>query len=183
MPKNKKLKLEIIQLHYNILVAGYKGRQKMTELVIRNYWQPGVMKDIGKYRERYNLCQRIKNRTEVPVGKLMINKVLEKPYLMVNFITKLPLVVGKNAILIVCDQLSKIAYFVAIIEETSAEKLVQLFKDNIWKLYKLQDSAISDRGPQFAIELIKELNRMLEIKTRLSTAFHPQTDRQIKQMN
>ena len=36
MPKNKKLKLEIIQLHYNILVAGYKGRQKMTELVIRN---------------------------------------------------------------------------------------------------------------------------------------------------
>ena len=33
----------------------------------------------------------------------MINKVLEKLYLMVNFITKLPLVVGKNAILIVCD--------------------------------------------------------------------------------
>ena len=33
----------------------------------------------------------------------MINKVLEKPYLMVNLITKLPLVVGKDAILIVCD--------------------------------------------------------------------------------
>jgi len=45
----------------------------------------------------------MKNRIEVPVGKLMMNKVLEKLYLIVNFITKLPLVVGKDAILIVYD--------------------------------------------------------------------------------
>jgi len=42
-------------------------------------------------------------------------------YLMVNFITKLSLVVGKDLILVVCDWLSKIAYFVAITAETSAE--------------------------------------------------------------
>ena len=103
----------------------------MTELVIRNYQWPEVIKDIRKYRERYNLCQKMKNRIEVPVGKLMMNKVLEKLYLIVNFITKLPLVVGKDAILIVYDQLLKIAYFVAMIEGTSAEKLVQLFRDNV----------------------------------------------------
>jgi len=45
----------------------------------------------------------MKNRTEVLAEKLMMNKVLEKPYLMVNFITKLPLVVGKDTILIVYD--------------------------------------------------------------------------------
>jgi len=39
---------------------------------------------------------------------------------------------------------------------------------------------ISDRGPQFAAELTKELNRMLGIETKLSTAFHPQTDGQIE---
>ena len=32
-------------------------------------------------------------------------------------------------------------------------------------------------------ELLKELNRMLGIKTRLSTMFHPQTDRQMERMN
>jgi len=42
---------------------------------------------------------------------------------------------------------------------------------------------VSDRGPQFAVELTKELNRMLGIKTKLSTAFHPQTDRQTERMN
>ena len=40
-----------------------------------------------------------------------------------------------------------------------------------------------DRGPQFAAELTKELNLMLGIKTKLSTAFHLQTDRQIERMN
>jgi len=47
----------------------------------------------------------------------------------------------------------------------------------------LPESIVSDRGPQFAAELTKELNRMLEIRTKLSTAFHPQTDRQTERMN
>jgi len=68
-------------------------------------------------------------------------------YLMVNFITKLSLVVGKDLILVVCDWLSKIAYFVAITAETSAEWLVRLFRDNVWKLYELLKSVTSDRRP------------------------------------
>ena len=40
-----------------------------------------------------------------------------------------------------------------------------------------------DKGPQFAAELTKELNRMLEIEIRLLIAFHPQTDGQTEQMN
>ena len=42
---------------------------------------------------------------------------------------------------------------------------------------------MSDRGLQFAAELTKELNRILGIKTKLSTTFHPQTDGQMEQMN
>ena len=47
----------------------------------------------------------------------------------------------------------------------------------------LPESVVSDRGPQFVVELTKELNWMLEIKIKLSTAFYPQTDGQIEQMN
>jgi len=48
-----------------------------------------------------------------------------------------------------------------------------LFRDNVWKLYGLSESIISDRKPQFAAELMKELNRMLGIKSKLSMVFHP----------
>ena len=64
-------------------------------------------------------------------------------------------------------------YFVATTEGMSAEELARLFRDNVWKLHRLPESVVSDRGPQFAAELMKELNRMLGIEIRLSTAFHP----------
>jgi len=92
-------------------------------------------------------------------------------------------VAGKDTILVVCDRLSKMMHFVATTERTSAEGLARLFRDNVWKLHGLPKSVVSDRGPQFATELMKELNKMLGIETRLSTAFHPQTDGQIERMN
>ena len=101
----------------------------------------------------------------------------------VDFITKLPVVAGKDAILVVCDKLSKMIHFVATTEETLAEGLARLFQDNVWKLHRLPESVVSDRGPQFVAELTKELNRMLGIETRLSTVFHSQTDGQMERIN
>jgi len=117
--------------------------------------------------------------------KLKLSEVPEKlwTHLTVDFIMKLPVVAGKDAILVVCDRLSKMIHFVATTEGTSAEGLVRLFKDNIWKLHGLLESVISDRGPQFAAKSTKELNRMLGIETRLLTVFHPQMDRQTEQMS
>ena len=128
------------------------------------------------------MCQRIKNRTEELAGKLKLSEVPKKPWLhlMVDFITKLPVVAGKDVILVVCDQLSKMTHFVATTKGTSVEGLARLFRNNVWKLHRLPESVVSDRGPQFAVELTKKLNRMLGIETRLSTAFHPQTDGQIE---
>ena len=73
------------------------------------------MRDVGRYVEGCNLCQRIKNRMEEVVGKLKLSGVLEKlwTHLIVDFITKLPIVARKDGILVVCDRLSKITYFVA----------------------------------------------------------------------
>jgi len=115
----------------------------------------------------------------------MPNLIPEKAWthLSADFITKLPLAQGYDAILVVVDRFTKMAHFVPTIERTSMEGLVQLFRDNIWKLYGLLDSIISDRGPQFVAGIMKELNQMLGIDTKLSTVFHPQTNRQTERMN
>ena len=136
--------------------------------------------------EGCNICQRMKNRTEVLAEKLKLSKVLEKPqtHLMVDFIImKLLLVAENDTILVICDKLFKMIYFVATTEATSVEELTRLFKDNIWKLYRLPESIVSDRGLQFAAEITKELNTMLRIETKLLTAFHSQTDGQTERIN
>ena len=79
-------------------------------------------------------------------------------YLIVDFIIKVLVVAKKDTILVICNRLSKMTYFVAITEETLAKGLARLFRNNIQKLHRLPESVISDRGPQFAAELTKELN-------------------------
>ena len=73
----------------------------MMELVTRNYWWLGVTRNVGKYVDRCDIYQRMKNWMEVPIEKLKLSDVPEKlwTYLMiVDFITKLSLVVGKDVI-------------------------------------------------------------------------------------
>ena len=75
----------------------------------------------------------MKNRTEEVAEKLKLRKVPEKPWthLIVDFITKLPIVAEKDMILVVCDRLSKMMYFMVMMEETSAEGLARLFRNNL----------------------------------------------------
>jgi len=115
----------------------------------------------------------------------MPNFIPEKPWthILADFITKLPLVQGYNSILVVVDQLTKMVHFIPTTEKTLAERLARLFRDNVWKLHGLPESIISDRGPQFAAGLMRELNEMLGIKSKLSMAFYPQTDRQMERVN
>jgi len=75
------------------------------------------------------------------------------------------------------------AHFISTTEKTTAGELARLFRDNVWKLHGLPESIISDRGPQFAVGVMRELNMMLGIDSKLSTAFHPQTDGQTERMN
>ena len=115
----------------------------------------------------------------------MPNAIPEKPWshIPADFITKLPPAQGYDTILVVCDHFSKIAHFIATTEKMSAEGLAKLFRDHIWKLHGLPESIISDRGVQFAAGIIKKLNNLLGIQTKLSTAYYPQTDGQTERIN
>ena len=68
-------------------------------------------------------------------------------------------------------------------EKTTVEGLARLFRDNMWKLHGLPESVILDRELQFAAGLTRELNKMLGIETKLSTAYHPETNRQTERTN
>ena len=95
----------------------------------------------------------------------------------------MPLAQGYDAILVVVDRFTKMMHFIPTTEKTSTEGLAQLLRDNIWKLHRLPDSIISDRGPQFAAGIMKKLNQILGIDIKLSTAFYPQTNGQTERMN
>ena len=57
VPKDEKLRAEIIRLHHDMLIGGHGGQWKMVELVTRNFWWPGVTKEVKRYVEGCNACQ------------------------------------------------------------------------------------------------------------------------------
>ena len=83
----------------------------------------------------------------------------------------------------VVNRLTKIVYFIPTIEKTSVEGLARLFRDNVWKLHGLPESIISDRRLQFVAGLIRELNRILGIKSKISMVFYPQINEQTERVN
>ena len=115
----------------------------------------------------------------------MPNSIPEKPWVHISadFITKLPLAQGYDSILVVVDQLTKMVHFIPTTEKMSAEGLAKLFRDNVWKLHSLPESIISDRGPQFVAGIMRKLNRILGIESKLSMTFYSQTNGQMERVN
>jgi len=64
IPKDEMLRAEIIRLYHDTPVRGHGRQWKTVELVTRNFWWPGVMKEVKQYIEGCDSCQRNKNCTE-----------------------------------------------------------------------------------------------------------------------
>jgi len=57
VPKDEKLRAKIIRLHHDTPVGGHGGQWKTIELVTRNFWWPGVSREVKQYMEECNVCQ------------------------------------------------------------------------------------------------------------------------------
>ena len=146
VPKDDELRVEVIWLHHDVPAVGHGGRWKIVELVTRNYWWPGVTRDVGKYVEGCDLCQRMKNRTEELAGKLKLSEVPKRlwSYLIVDFIIKLPVVAGKDEILVVCDWLSKMTHIIGCFGLNNFYFPFLLFSDFIGILFYFYFSFLLD---------------------------------------
>ena len=65
----------------------------------------------------------------------------------------------------------------------SAEGIVMIYRDEIWKLYGIPRKILSDKGPQFTSRFMKQLIKALGTTRQVLTAYHPQTDGQTEQIN
>ena len=177
---------ELLEQHHDALWAGHGGVFKTLKLIQDSgYDWLGLRKDIEKYVKNCVVCQRNKNYPQKPFGPLIPTEIPDRPWehITIDLITGLPEAHGSNAILVVVCKFSKMVHYLATRDNVTAKGVTQLLAENVWRLHGLPTKVISDRGPQFTSSFMKELNKMLGIHTALSTAYHPQTDRQTERVN
>ena len=85
--------------------------------------------------------------------------------------------------MVVIDSITKWSHFVSTVITLTTTGTAQLYLQHIWKHHGLPKKVVSDRGPQFIAEFMKELYRLLGVKLAATTAYHPQGDRQTEWVN
>ena len=177
--------LDIVKLHHETPIAGHLGRDKTLELVQRSYTWPGLSTYIKEYTNRCERCARIKPSNLALPGKLHPLELPDTPWteVTVDFTTDLPLSNGFDSILEVVDHFSKEIEFIPCNKTTTALNTARLYLHNVWKNHGLPSSIVSDQGPQFGLQVMRDLCRRLGIQPKLSTMFQLQMDGQTERMN
>jgi len=100
-----------------------------------------------------------------------------------DLIGLLPESSGYDRILVIVDCFLKIAHYIPINMNITAQGVAKVSWDRVFKDVGISQKVISNRGPQFVSRFIKELYCQLRVEKNPLTAYHPQTDGQTEQVN
>ena len=178
---NNNLQMEIVTLHHNTLLAGHPGQEKTLELLERFYFWSKMATYVKCYVSQCDWCTYFKGNNMASPGKLQPLDIPNMPWMdiSVDFITDLPLHNSYNFILVIIDCFSKEIKFVPCNKTVTALEMAKLYLFHVWKNHRLPHTIVSDCGPQFASQVMKDLCKSLKITPKLSTTHYLQTDEQI----
>jgi RNase H-like domain found in reverse transcriptase/Reverse transcriptase (RNA-dependent DNA polymerase)/Integrase zinc binding domain len=178
----------ICKEHHDQPMVGHAGIAKTLALLKRQYYWPRMDVTVTRYVGNCHPCRRAKPFNDSYNGVLIPLPIPQQPWqdISMDFITGLPMSGGYDAVLVVTCRLTKMRHFIPCLAKkkgTSSYRTAELIIQHVVKLHGLPDTIVSDRGPQFVAEFWKHLCRILEVDSRLSTAYHPETDGQTEVEN
>jgi Integrase zinc binding domain len=175
-------------MYHDHEMAGHPGELETYNGIRQNYWWPGLWTFVKNYVQGCGTCQQFKiNRSPSNPAYVAIegaNNTRPFAKCSMDLITDLPPVEGYDSILVVVDRgLSKGVILCPCAKTITWEGTVTLLHDNLFKRFGLLDEIISDRDPRFATHAFQELLKLLNIKSNLTTAYHPQSDGATERVN
>lgn len=167
---------------------GHPGIQKTLLLLKRDFWWPGMSSFMTKYVQGCGECQQIKVNTHptiVPPMPIRANSNAT-PFscISTDFVTDLPSSNGFDSIMVMVDHdLMKGVIFTPCLKTIDAIETAKILHMEVYKWFGLSRKIILDCGLQYASQAFQELCCLTGIESAMSTAFHPQTDRETECIN
>jgi hypothetical protein len=188
VPDNQKLRRKIVHLYHDSEAIGHPGMLGTLEAVRRNYYWPGMTIFVNNYVKGCAKCQQFKINQKPAKPPLMPiegpNSTRPFAQCSMDLITDLPLSKGYDSIFVFVDHgLTKGVILTPCNKTINADGVADLLFDKVFTRFGRPDKIISDRGPQFVSRAFQECLRRLGTKSKLSTAYHPQTDGGTERVN
>ncbi|XP_063935341.1 transposon Tf2-1 polyprotein isoform X1 [Daucus carota subsp. sativus] len=185
IPRSSEFVLVLLREYHDSLTGGHAGETKTYLRLAQDWFWKGMRKDVTKYVQACDICQRNKQSQQAPSGLL---QPLPVPALVweditMDFIEGLPLSQGYNTVLVVVDRLTKYAHFIGLKHPFDAFSVAAIFIREVVKLHGFPASIVSDRDRIFLSIFWRELFKLQGTALRRSTSYHPQTDGQTEIVN
>jgi hypothetical protein len=186
--KDLELRRDIVKMYHDHETAGHPGELETYNGIRQNYWWPGLRMFVKNYVQGCGTCQQFKiNRSLSNPAYVAIegaNNTRPFAKCSMDLITDLLPVKEFDVILVVVDRgLLKGVILCPCAKTITWEGTATLLRDNLFKRFGLLDEIISDRDPRFAAHAFQELLKLLNIKSNLTTAYHPQPNGATERVN
>jgi hypothetical protein len=145
-----------------------------------------MKEDIVNYVARCLECQQVKVEHRHLAGLLQPHAIPELKWevISMDFIVGFPLTARRHdSIFVVVDTLMKSAHFIHVSTAYHAPDIARFFINEIVRLHGVPKRIISDRGSVFVGRFWTSFQEALGTQLNISTAYHPETDRQTEQTN
>jgi len=182
---------EMIQVCHNGRAGGHLEVKRTEDLIQRRHNISDLRNWITEYIARCDSCHRNKIQRDKRFDRVTQLDTLNAPWesITMNFITKLSISkdpawgVKFDSILTIVDRLTKYTMFISFKETATAPVLTYTILQELINNHGLPKEFITNRDKLFTSKFWETLTAELRINHKMSTAYHPQTDGQSKQMN
>jgi hypothetical protein len=184
VPASEPLRTTLMHETHSSSATGHPGREGTYKILARDFFWPGMSNDIRRFVRNCDVCGRTKPWRDGLQGFLKPLPLPDRIWkeISMDFIEGLPESNGCTNMLVITDRLSKDVVLIPL-ENITAEHVANNFLKHVVAYHWLPDAIVSDRGTQFVSHFWSILTKMMSIKRRLSTAWHPQTDGSTERMN
>jgi transposase InsO family protein len=190
IPNQGALRKELLRKHHDDERAGHMGPAKTSDLLSRKFHWENMAEDVRQYVGDCELCLGARRPRHRPYGELQSLPLPEEPFqeISLDFITDLPACNRADggtydSILVIVDRFTKMAMFIPTVKRLNAAGLAAILYEKIECRFGTPTGIVSDRDKLLTSDFWKELCYEREIRRRLSTAYHPQTDGQTERTN
>ncbi|GKB13256.1 putative reverse transcriptase domain-containing protein [Tanacetum coccineum] len=159
----------------------HPGFDKMYQDIKKLYWWPNMKANIATYVSKCLTCANVKAEYKRPSGLLVQPEIPQWKWynITMDFVTRFPKSSqGYDTIWVIVDRLTKSAIFMPMRETNPLDKLARIHLKEVVTRQGIPVSIICDRDPRFSSNFWKSLQNALGTSLDMSTAYHPEIDRQ-----
>ena len=151
IPKDECLRRTIMEAEYDSKIEGHFGTYKTIGRVRANFYWPKMDENITKYVSSCDICQRNKVIRHKKYGLVEPLEVPIRPWtaISMDFIVRLWKSEGYMKMWVFVESFSKMAHFIPLRTKEYIKKPALAFVKEIWCLYGLPESIVSDRDTWF----------------------------------